>query len=61
LVASDGLEVAEQLKNLTSERARAIGQAALRRITAEHTYAHRARQLEAVLDAYQSVYAGAVR
>ena len=59
LVARDGLEVAEHLKSLTIERARAIGRAALRRIAAEHTYAHRARQLEAVLDAHQSVCAGA--
>ena len=32
-------------------RARAIGQAALSRVLAEHTYAHRAKQVEAVLDA----------
>ncbi len=30
-------------------RAREIGAAALRRVLAEHTYAHRARQLEDVL------------
>jgi spore maturation protein CgeB len=51
LVARDGAEVAEQIGALTPERARAIGQAALRRVLAAHTYAHRAAQLEALLDA----------
>ncbi len=32
------------------ERARAIGQAALRRVLAEHTYEHRADQVEAILE-----------
>jgi spore maturation protein CgeB len=50
-VAHDGQEVAELVRTLTPERARAIGQAALRRVLAEHTYAHRAAQLETVLDA----------
>jgi spore maturation protein CgeB len=53
LVARDGDEVAEQLRELTPERARRIGQAALRRILSEHTYAHRAAQVEAVLGAHQ--------
>ncbi|MEW5745967.1 MAG: glycosyltransferase [Nitrospirota bacterium] len=51
LVARSGEEVAEQLLSLTVDRAAGIGEAALKRITAEHTYAHRARQLHAVLDA----------
>jgi spore maturation protein CgeB len=51
LVAHDGQGVAEIVRTLTPERARAIGQAALRRVLAEHTYAHRAAQLETVLDA----------
>ena len=51
LVAHDGQEVAEIARALTPERARAAGEAALRRVLAEHTYAHRAAQLEAVLDA----------
>ncbi len=50
LVARNGTEVAGHVKSLTPERARQIGLAALRRIVAEHTYAHRAEQLEAVLD-----------
>ncbi|MGF6709153.1 spore maturation protein CgeB [Luteibacter sp. W1I16] len=49
LVASGGDEVAAHLEGLTEERARAIGAAALGRVLAEHTYAHRARQLEALL------------
>jgi spore maturation protein CgeB len=51
LVADDGLAVADHLRSLSPERARAIGQAALARVLAEHTYAHRAEQLEALLDA----------
>ncbi|MCA1554690.1 MAG: glycosyltransferase, partial [Chloroflexi bacterium] len=50
LVARDGAQVAEHLRALTPERARAIGAAAYQRIVAEHTYAHRAAQLEAVLE-----------
>jgi spore maturation protein CgeB len=51
LVARDGAEVAAQLEALTPERARTIGAAALRRVLAEHTYAHRAAALEAALGA----------
>jgi spore maturation protein CgeB len=49
LVARDGDEVAALVSALTPDRARAIGEAALRRALAEHTYAHRVRQLEALL------------
>jgi spore maturation protein CgeB len=49
LVARDGAEVAALLRGLTPERARAIGEAAYRRVLAEHTYAARVRTLEAVL------------
>jgi spore maturation protein CgeB len=41
--------VAEQLAALTPERARTIGQAALRRVLAEHTYELRAAEVDAVL------------
>jgi spore maturation protein CgeB len=51
LVARDGAEVAAQLEALTPDRARTIGAAALRRVLAEHTYAHRAAALEAALGA----------
>jgi spore maturation protein CgeB len=49
LVARDGEEVAEHVRSLTPVRARAIGDAAFAHVTAEHTYAHRAAQLEEVL------------
>ncbi|HAJ61797.1 MAG TPA: hypothetical protein DCP31_23270 [Cyanobacteria bacterium UBA8543] len=49
LVAQDGLMVAEHLRNLTPEKAHEIGQAAYRRVLAQHTYTHRAAQLEALL------------
>ncbi|HJX27313.1 MAG TPA: glycosyltransferase, partial [Thermoanaerobaculia bacterium] len=49
LVARSGAEVAELLRGLTPDRARQIGEAALRRILSEHTYAHRAAQVETVL------------
>ncbi|HVE51893.1 MAG TPA: glycosyltransferase [Ramlibacter sp.] len=50
LVARSGDEVAQHVRTLDAMRARAIGQAALRRVQAEHTYAHRAAQLDAVLE-----------
>ena len=49
LLANDGAEVAAQLSTLTAERSRAIGDAARRRVLAEHTYAHRVQQLEQLL------------
>jgi len=49
LVARDGAEVAEHVRSLTPERARAVGDAAYRRVLAEHTYAHRAELVERVL------------
>ncbi|HKQ38792.1 MAG TPA: glycosyltransferase, partial [Verrucomicrobiae bacterium] len=49
LVVNNGHEVVAQLEELTLERARAIGQAAMRRVLAAHTYAHRAEQVEQVL------------
>ncbi|HET8748497.1 MAG TPA: glycosyltransferase, partial [Ramlibacter sp.] len=49
LVARSGDEVAQHVAALDAQRARAIGQAAYRRVLAEHTYAHRAAQCDAVL------------
>jgi spore maturation protein CgeB len=49
LVARDGRDVADHVRALTPERARAIGQAALRRIRSEHTYAHRGAEVDALL------------
>ncbi len=51
LVAHDGNEVLEHLRSLSHERAQAIGNRALRRVLAEHTYSHRAEQVETLLDA----------
>lgn len=49
LVARDGRDVAEHLATLTDERARAIGQAALARVLAEHTYDLRAAEVDSLL------------
>ena len=48
LVARDGQDVADHLAALTPDRAHAIGQAALARVLAEHTYALRGRQVDAL-------------
>lgn len=49
LVARDGQDVAEILGTLTPARARAIGEAALARVMAEHTYRLRGAQVDALL------------
>jgi spore maturation protein CgeB len=54
LVAHHGGEVVAHLEALDEKRARALGDAARRRILAEHTYNHRARQLAELLDAIPS-------
>jgi spore maturation protein CgeB len=50
LVAENGYEVGAILTDLSESQAREIGRAALRRILAQHTYAQRAEQVEAILD-----------
>jgi len=50
LVARNGDDVIRHLTTLTTERAEQIGKAARLRMLAEHTYDHRARQLQRVLD-----------
>uniref|UniRef100_UPI004039278A CgeB family protein n=1 Tax=Variovorax sp. BK018 TaxID=3450241 RepID=UPI004039278A len=60
LVAQDGDAVAEHLGALDAQRARRIGDAALRRVLAQHTYAHRVAQLEALLEGRTAVAAGEV-
>jgi len=50
LVARDGEEVAQLLSDLDPERAAAIGEAALERVLAEHTYDRRAEQVETILE-----------
>jgi spore maturation protein CgeB len=49
LLAANGEEVAEHVRHLDDAKAFAIGQAAYKRVLSEHTYAHRATQLEQVL------------
>jgi spore maturation protein CgeB len=51
LVASNGEEVAELLRRTDPATCRAIGVAAKRRVLAEHTYDHRAVQVEQLLTA----------
>jgi spore maturation protein CgeB len=51
LVARSGDDVATLVASLTRDKAGAIGQAALSRALADHTYGHRARLLEEVLGA----------
>jgi spore maturation protein CgeB len=50
LVVHSGDEVASVLRSLTDARARSIGRAARERVLADHTYAHRAVEVEAALD-----------
>jgi spore maturation protein CgeB len=49
LVANDGAAVSALLDALTPQKAREIGWKAQARVLAEHTYAHRARQLNQLL------------
>jgi spore maturation protein CgeB len=51
LVARDGQDVADHLAALTPGRAKAIGEAALARVLAEHTYALRGDQVDALFRA----------
>jgi spore maturation protein CgeB len=61
LLADSGAEVAAILSRLTREEAKQIGQAGCRRVLAEHTYGHRAAQVDAILgkrELRQKVVAG---
>ena len=49
LVARNGQEVAELVGELTPAKSRQIGRKAMQRVLQEHTYAHRALQVEALL------------
>ncbi|MCZ4091318.1 CgeB family protein [Sinorhizobium psoraleae] len=46
LVARDGQDVIELMANLTQASAKEIGERALRRVLGEHTYAHRAAEVD---------------
>jgi len=50
LVAQDADDVARHLLGLDEQKAKEIGEAAKRRVLAEHTYQHRALQLQDLLD-----------
>lgn len=50
LVARSGDDVMRHLRTMGATRARQIGQAALQRVLTEHTYQHRAEQLQQLLD-----------
>ena len=50
LVAHDADDVVRHLRSLDQEKAKTIGKAARRRVLAEHTYRHRALQLQRLLD-----------
>lgn len=49
LVAHSGADVAKILASLTKEKAGEIGKAALKRVLEEHTYTHRAAELDRIL------------
>ncbi|GAB6060035.1 CgeB family protein [Desulfonatronum parangueonense] len=49
LIARNGEDVVDILKDLSPKRAKSIGDAALRRMLSEHTYAHRTDHLEGIL------------
>ena len=53
LVAHDAGDVVEHLRSLDDRRAKQIGEAARQRVLAEHTYQHRALQLQALLEGRQ--------
>jgi spore maturation protein CgeB len=50
LVANDADDVVQHLLALDDQRAKQIGQAAMRRVLSEHTYQHRALQLQRLLE-----------
>ncbi len=57
LVAHGAQDVAAHLDRLTPERARTLGEAARRRVLAEHTYARRAEQVESILEGFDAARA----
>jgi spore maturation protein CgeB len=54
LVARDGADVAEIMSALSPDRARAIGQAAKRRVLAEHTYDLRGQQVHRIFQSHRA-------
>lgn len=56
LVAHTGEDVAAYLGAVSEKQARAIGAAAARRVISQHTYAHRAAQVDAILQGGSGAY-----
>lgn len=54
LVADNGSDVAALLRLISAERAQSIGQAARRRVLADHTYEQRGKLVEDVLESVRS-------
>ena len=54
LVARDGQDVVEHLSMLTAERARSVGEAALARVLAEHTYDLRGELVDAIFQPHRA-------
>jgi spore maturation protein CgeB len=54
LIAREGNEVAELIRTVPAETARAIGDAARKRILEEHTYRHRASEVHSLLKDLQN-------
>jgi spore maturation protein CgeB len=61
LVARSGEEVAEHLRSLTPESAARMGSLAQQRVLSEHTYDHRAAQVEGLLGAFRTATRGVSR
>jgi spore maturation protein CgeB len=50
LVAENGSDVAAHVQTIDAKRARQIGDAAYKRVLAQHTYAHRAAEFDRILE-----------
>lgn len=57
LVAECGEDVADYVSGLTEECARSFGDAALKRVLAHHTYAHRAAEVDSILRGHSAMKA----
>lgn len=58
LIANNGDAVGEFVRSLSTSQARQIGDMAYQRVLAEHTYAHRAAQVDFLLDTVQTGMVG---
>ncbi|MBK6264980.1 glycosyltransferase [Marivirga sp. S37H4] len=55
LVARNGEEVTELLRNLTPQKAQEIGEAAYKKVLSEHTYQHRAALLQSIFNQSKTI------